>query len=644
MLRFLGAIARRAQYGWSHNLGLRLSVSLSLMLLLLMGLLSGTLIFQQHRALRQAAENHARAIARTFSAVGSAAVLDNLFRLQESMQLYMQTDSLLDIDIVDRDNMVVASKDPSRIGTVLQDPAWRDATGGRQETMAESTGADGRHTVLIVEPLYDRGDLMAWVRLVISLDKIEHEASVTFWQLLAVTLSIMMIGLYAIQVVIRKASSALHGVVEILQSAESARGKAAIVPVTTSVAPRGHFERLVAAAAAAATSLSEQSKAMQELAHSLEDKVVARTAELEEARAHAVRTMESLRESESRLRSLVEHAADAILVIDAQWAIESVNPAACALFGYGVTELCGRPIHSILLRPMPGWDAEHDDASGELCRRMGRTEVVGRRRDGTAFEAEMSMSTMTLEGRPHYTVIVRDVSERHHMEAMRRRTAERLQRLAEERAQLYHDLHDSLLQSLSAVSIGLETAKLLLTQAPERAPQQLEWTVAHLQQVIRDTRDFVARLEPRAAHQDNLLRAFRSLVQPSPTWPCPPFHIEVDPEVASRLSVEQEIHLLSIVEEAVSNTVRHAHARSGRIRLGSWEGSIRLEIGDDGTGFTPLDIERSGPGLSTMASHARALRGQLTVDSAPGGGTHILLLIPQAANGRFEGDTARENR
>ncbi len=68
------SIAERMRYAWTHNYGLRLGVSLSLILFLVMGAGTGVLIAQQDRALRQAAEERARAVARTFAAVGSAAI------------------------------------------------------------------------------------------------------------------------------------------------------------------------------------------------------------------------------------------------------------------------------------------------------------------------------------------------------------------------------------------------------------------------------------------------------------------------------------------------------------------------------------------------------------------------------------------
>lgn len=630
------SIARRAQYAWTHNFGLRLGVSLSLTLSLVMGTGAGVLVVQQHHALRQAAEERARSVARTFAAVGSAAVLDNLYRLQESLQLYMQDDSLLDIDIVDHDSLIVAAKQSSRIGTVLDDPGWSEASQTKREVILETSLDDGRPALVIIEPLFDRGELTAWIRMVISLAEVERERARMIWQLLTGTVAIMAIGLYAIRRVLRKTSTVLHGVVSTLQAASLPvrTGEASLgLPVSQNI-PRGDFERLLAVATETATALNTQTRALQDLAQSLESKVIARTTDLNEARAQAVRSLEELRESEARLRSLVDNAADGILVTDAQWMIDSVNPAACTLFGHSVAELRGHEIQTLLLRMPHGSDRPK---SGHVPHVVigSNQEAFGQRKDGTSFPAELSVSEMRIAGFSHYTIIIRDVTERRHMEEMKQRSAQRLHQLGEERAQLYHDLHDSLLQSLSAVSMGLETSKLLLIQAPDRAQKQLDRALSHLRRVIHEARDFIARLEPRTAPYDSLLQSLQLLVQRNDSWPCPPFLIKVDPVAAGRLSVEQEIHLLAIAREAVSNVVHHARASSGSIRFGLWEGTTRLEIWDDGIGFSSVEIGNNGPGFTNMATHVKKLHGRLTIESAPGEGTTILVAIPQLQETQF---------
>ena len=625
------SIAKRMRYAWTHNFGLRLGVSVSLILLLVMGAGTAVLVVQQHHVLRQAAEERARAVARTFAAVGSAAVLDNLFRLQESLQLYMQDDSLLDIDIVDNDNLVVAAKLPGRIGTVLDDPGWLEARKSRREAILETFLDDGQPTLIIVEPLFDRNEVTAWVRMVVSLSQIEREQVQTVWQLFAVTLTIMLVGIYTIRHVLQKTSTVLQRVVSTLQTAgiPLSPGESSLALSLSQGAPHGDFERLLTVATETAIALSAQTRALQDLTQSLESKVIARTNDLDEARAQAVRSLEELREKEARLRSLVDNAADGILVTDTRWIIESVNPAACALFGQSVAELHGREIQTLLRRTSRGADHQNAGSEHPLLAACTGDPAIGRRKDGTSFQSELSVSQMNIAGASHYTIIVRDVTERQHMEEMKHRSAQRLHRLGEERTQLYHDLHASLMQSLSAVSMGLEASKLLLIQAPDRAPNQLDRTLAQLHRVIQEARDLIARLEPRTAPQDSLLQSLQLLVEHTDSWPCPPFLIDVDPITAGKLSVEQEIHLLAVAQEAVRNTVHHARANSGSIRFGLREGTARLEIRDDGIGFNPTEIGNDRLGLTTMATHAKHLDAQLTIDSSPGEGTTILVSIPQ---------------
>ena len=636
------SITKRVRYAWTHNFGLRLGVSLSLILFLVMGTGTGVLVAQQNHALRQAAEERARAVARTFAAVGSAAVLDNLYRLQESLQLYMRDDSLLDIDIVDNDNLIVASKQPGRIGTVLDDPEWIEARKTKREVILETSLDKGQPTLVIIEPLFDRHELTAWVRMVVSLSQIEHERVQTLWQLLAVTLVIMLVGLYAIRHVLQKTSTVLQHVVSTLQTAGVPLGPGESSPAlsVSQSTPRGDFERLLAVAIETAAALSAQTRALQDLAQSLETKVVARTNDLEEARAQAVRSLEDLREKEARLRSLVDNAADGILVTDAQWRIESVNPAACTLFDHSVAELCGHEIQTLLFRTPSGSDRPKSGYEQPHLVIGAGEEAVGRRKDGTSFPTELSVSKMNIAGVSHYTIIVRDVTERQHTEAMKQRSAQRLHQLGEERAQLYHDLHASLLQSLSAVSMGLEASKLLLLQAPDRAPKQLDRALSHLHRVIQETREFIARLAPRTAPHDSLLQSLQLLVQRNDSWPCPPFLINVDPVAAGMLSVEQEIHLLAIAREAVSNTVHHARANSGIIRFGLWEGTTRLEIRDDGIGFRPAEVGNNSLGFTNMATHVKNLQGHLTIESAPEEGTTILVAISQPQEAQLMEGTA----
>ncbi|MGE5346521.1 MAG: SpoIIE family protein phosphatase [Acidithiobacillales bacterium] len=124
----------------------------------------------------------------------------------------------------------------------------------------------------------------------------------------------------------------------------------------------------------------------------------------------------ALRDSESRLRTIFESAADGIITVDENGLIESANTAVEAIFGYAIGELVGRPVTTLL---PPSRD---DEASGfqegphlegvRLPLGVVR-ELVGQRRDGTTFHMDLVLNELLLEGRRLFAGFIRDATERH---------------------------------------------------------------------------------------------------------------------------------------------------------------------------------------------------------------------------------------
>ena len=142
-------------------------------------------------------------------------------------------------------------------------------------------------------------------------------------------------------------------------------------------------------------------------------------AELQRENAERRRAEAAVRESEARMRAVLDTAVDGIITINERGAIESINPAVQRLFGYTREELIGQNVN--ILMPSP-YREEHDQYL-ENYRRTGQAriigigrEVVGRRKDGTVFPIDLSVSEVRLGDRRVFTGMLRDISDRRRIE------------------------------------------------------------------------------------------------------------------------------------------------------------------------------------------------------------------------------------
>jgi PAS domain S-box-containing protein len=125
------------------------------------------------------------------------------------------------------------------------------------------------------------------------------------------------------------------------------------------------------------------------------------------------------RRATTRIRSIVDNVVDGIVTTDVHGIIGSVNPAAERLFGYEAEELIGQNVNLLMPEPYRSW---HDDYFAEY-RRTGEAriigvgrEVEGRRRDGSTFALELAVNEFELGAQPHFTAILRDITERKRLE------------------------------------------------------------------------------------------------------------------------------------------------------------------------------------------------------------------------------------
>jgi len=211
----------------------------------------------------------------------------------------------------------------------------------------------------------------------------------------------------------------------------------------------------------------------------------------------------------------------------------------------------------------------------------------------------------------------------------------------EERRRLRRGLHDGLEPTLATLSLGLDVSLKMLPDNPGEAEPLLRELKAQTQGAVVDIRRLVYGLRPPALDDLGLVPAIREQASKHGRLDDDPatfgrgaagknalaFAVEA-PEELPPLPAAVEVAIYRIVQEAITNVVRHSEAGACRIRLSidAAQNELGLEISDDGVGI-PKD-RQAGVGMSSMAERAAELGGRCTVEAGPEGGTRVLARFP----------------
>jgi two-component system, NarL family, sensor histidine kinase DevS len=199
----------------------------------------------------------------------------------------------------------------------------------------------------------------------------------------------------------------------------------------------------------------------------------------------------------------------------------------------------------------------------------------------------------------------------------------------EERERIGMDLHDGIIQSIYAVGLTLEHARLLMSETPDYARQRIEQAVSDLNSTIRDIRAYILDLRPRQFHDEELMQGLERLVKEFHTNSLVEVRLDGPPDGTLKLPEAHAIALFHICQEALANIAKHARSRHVSVVLWSANDRVLLEISDDGRGFDPANVRLTlGHGLSNMQTRARNVGGDVETTSDPGHGTTILAWVP----------------
>lgn len=352
------------------------------------------------------------------------------------------------------------------------------------------------------------------------------------------------------------------------------------------------------------------------------------------------RELESLRESERRLRAIIEAEPECVKVLAPDGMLLEMNPSGLAMIeAERLTDVLGQSVLSIVA-------PAYREVFAELTARVlaGETgelefEIVGLR--GTRRWLETHMVPLR---DPSGTItaalgITRDISERKRAESALRASQERLRSLAhrlqevreQERARIARDIHDGIAQTLTALKLDLRWIRDTLNgERPDLASKLDDMTEA-VGLTIQDMRRMSTELRPEVLDHLGLAAAIE--------WAGREFQRRTGIGCRLRAGIhdvalerDAATGLFRIFQEALANVARHAGAASVTITLREQPGAVVLELWDDGRGITEQQRAGTGSlGLLAMRERALLLGGSLDVRGVPGRGTHLSVRIPVSA-------------
>ncbi|HVA45123.1 MAG TPA: chemotaxis protein CheB [Pirellulales bacterium] len=344
--------------------------------------------------------------------------------------------------------------------------------------------------------------------------------------------------------------------------------------------------------------------------------------------ATARKRAERLRkETEDRLRSMVDTAVDAIITIDARGTINSLNAATERMFGYQAGEMIGQNVR--MLMPPPYRD-EHDgylthyQQTGERhIIGIGR-EVHGRRKNGSVFPADLAVSEFEDQGRRMFTGVLRDLSARKDLER------EVLEVATMEQQRIGQELHDTSAQELTALGLLADSLVGTMNEGPPAESRIATKIAEGLRRVLGQVRTISRGLIRVEVDAEGLMAALTELAAQTTELrgvTCT-FDCKQPVRVADNHTATQ---LYSIAREAVTNALKHAQARNITIHLEGDDQSVTLRVRDDGVGLPKPPLDTKGMGLKIMRYRAGLIDAHLSVGPADGSGTVVVCTCNKGA-------------
>lgn len=322
---------------------------------------------------------------------------------------------------------------------------------------------------------------------------------------------------------------------------------------------------------------------------------------------------------------ILETMREGVVLIDTNThLITLTNGTFDRMFGYGGHELLGQsidPLFSVSSLQRRRFERTLRDGSEVMP-----VEFECSRKNGSRFVATCVVTPLRMGGSERLLAVLNDVTERKRLEREIIEIANR------EQQRIGSDLHDGLGQDLTGIALMLKGVVSQLRKEGSAARMDVEDVIDLVNNAIESTRTLARGLSPVSGERGGLAAALQNLAaRASERYGVKvEFHAKFDEPI--RLSETSATHVYRIVQESLTNVVRHSRASEVSISLETAGGELHLRVDDNGRGFEqPLPDSAEGLGLKIMRYRAQMLGGDLVLESGSNGGALVRCSFPLLA-------------
>ena len=337
---------------------------------------------------------------------------------------------------------------------------------------------------------------------------------------------------------------------------------------------------------------------------------------------------------------LAEQGLDVEALLD-RWRFTFASPSAERVVGYHPEEILQIRLRDLLTQG--AWDA--------VCRRSNEELAAGLADSGYSQPPEpIEVEHLGGDGRPRWcevTVrflrndqgaivgllgVTRDIDQRRQqteaIRAERDRLGQLLDMLERDRQLTAYEIHDGVIQPLAAALMHLEShLRQLDVPEPAAGGEGAEAVKDLLGKALGEGRRLMDGLRPPALDDFGVVSAVEKLIADHQRDGNPPITLTHDVRFI-RLAPPLEVAVFRIVQEGLTNALRHAAAESIAVRLVEQDGQLTVEISDGGIGFSPSNTRCGGLGLEGIRRRAYLFNGRARVESRQGRGTRVRVVLP----------------